>query len=129
MSNQSRRPAGIPTGGQFAPANRPEASGQALVDDEGPSAMVELPDGTREWYRDGQRHRDDGPAIERPDGTREWYRDGQRHRDDGPAIESPSGYREWRRDGQLHRDDGPAIEEPNGFVAWYRNGERIEAPK
>ena len=33
-TNPVRRPAGIPTGGQFAPMNRPEASGQALVDDD-----------------------------------------------------------------------------------------------
>jgi hypothetical protein len=31
---QSRVPAGIPTGGQFAPTNRPEATGVELVDDE-----------------------------------------------------------------------------------------------
>ena len=35
-------------------------------------------DGTKEWYRDGKRHREDGPAIERADGTKEWYRDGVR---------------------------------------------------
>jgi hypothetical protein len=32
--SQPRRPAGIPTGGQFAPTNRPEASGIELVDDD-----------------------------------------------------------------------------------------------
>ena len=31
---QSRRPAGIPTGGQFAPTNRPEATGAGLTDDD-----------------------------------------------------------------------------------------------
>ena len=31
---QPRRPAGIPTGGQFAPTNRPEATGVELVDDD-----------------------------------------------------------------------------------------------
>ena len=33
-SPQARRPAGTPTGGQFAPTNRPEASGVDLVDDD-----------------------------------------------------------------------------------------------
>lgn len=32
--NQARRPAGVPTGGQFAPTNRPPASGIDLVDDD-----------------------------------------------------------------------------------------------
>jgi hypothetical protein len=51
----------------------------------------------REWYRNGQRHRDDGPALEefydRPSdetsriSKREWYRNAWSHRDDGPAIE------------------------------------------
>ena len=31
---QARKPAGIPTGGQFAPTNRPEATGIELVDDD-----------------------------------------------------------------------------------------------
>ena len=31
---QARRPAGIPVGGQFAPTNRPEATGAGLTDDE-----------------------------------------------------------------------------------------------
>ncbi len=33
-SNQARKPAGIPAGGQFAATNRPEATGIELVDDE-----------------------------------------------------------------------------------------------
>lgn len=37
--------------------------------------MVKSKDG-KEWYRDGERHREDGPAIEYPDGTKFWYRNG-----------------------------------------------------
>lgn len=33
MRAQARRPAGTPVGGQFAPINRPEATGSALLDD------------------------------------------------------------------------------------------------
>jgi hypothetical protein len=69
------------------------------------------PDGTRSWWRYGQRHRMDGPAVEYPDGYREWYRDGRLHREDGPAIEGASGYREWWRDGQRYREEGG---EPGG---------------
>src|SRR5438105_15551798 len=76
------------------------------------NGMIEYPDGRKAWYRDGQLHRDDGPAIEDPSGRKAWYRDGQLHRDDGPAVEDPSGYKEWYRDGQRHRDDGPAVEDP-----------------
>ena len=55
--------------------------------------------GARAWWRDGVRHREDGPAIESAGGRREWYRAGKLHRDDGPAVESADGYREWWRDG------------------------------
>jgi hypothetical protein len=66
--------------------------------------------------------------IEHPDGFKAWYRDGQLHRDDGPAIEHQDGYKAWYRDGQLHRDDGPAIEHPNGYKEWYRDGQPLPAP-
>jgi len=29
--------------------------------------------GTRDWFLNGQRHREDGPAIEYADGSRAWY--------------------------------------------------------
>lgn len=95
--------------------------------DDGPA--VEWPDGYREWWRDGQRHRDDGPAVERADGYRVWYRDGQRHRDDGPAVEHADGYREWYRYGQWHRDDGPAVEYVDGRREWWRDGKRVPSPE
>ena len=60
----------------------------------------------RSWYRDGQRHRDDGPAVVWANGRQEWWRDGQRQRDDGPAVVWADGCQEWHRNGQLHRDDG-----------------------
>ena len=49
------------------------------------------PDGTQEWYRNGKRHRIDGPAIIRPDGHREWYQNHKYHREDGPAVIWPDG--------------------------------------
>ena len=75
--------------------------------------------GTRHWYRDGKRHRDDGLAIEWASGTKRWYRDGKLHRDDGPAVELANGTKYWYRDGELHRDDGPAIELADGNKHWY----------
>jgi hypothetical protein len=45
--------------------------------------MIERADGTREWRRDGQLHRADGPAVEWDDGTCEWWRNGKRM--SGPA--------------------------------------------
>ena len=51
--------------------------------------------GTKYWYLNGERHREDGPAIERADGTKFWYLNGKQHREDGPAIEYSSGYKLW----------------------------------
>ena len=87
-----------------------------------------LDDRTREWHRNGMRHRDDGPAVERPDGAREWFRDGRRHRDDGLAIEWADGSREWYRSGKPHRDGGPAVERPDGTGEWWLNNERCAGP-
>lgn len=39
--SQARRPAGTPVGGQFAPTNRPDATGIELVDDDAPLHRVE----------------------------------------------------------------------------------------
>jgi hypothetical protein len=61
--------------------------------------MTTMPDGTREWHRDGKRHRDGGPAIEWFDGTKVWFRHGQLHREDGPAYEGRDG------DNQYHLFD------------------------
>ena len=37
-------------------------------------------------------HRLDGPAREWRDGTKQWFKEGRRHREDGPAIEDQSAY-------------------------------------
>lgn len=34
--------------------------------------------GVKEWYLNGKRHREDGPAIEYPDGSKEWWENGIR---------------------------------------------------
>jgi hypothetical protein len=81
------------------------------------------PDGTKYWYINGKRHREDGPAIEHADGTKEWYLNDKFHREDGPAIEYASGTKKWYLNGERHREDGPAIEGSNGTKEWYLNGE------
>jgi len=142
MSNtQPRRPAGVPTGGQFASKSQPapgytldadDSPGQATIDGRPVEPVVEvLGDGSRveSYYHDGRYHDpDDGrPAVVwyRPDGavwSEEHYRDGLRHDpDDGrPAVVGyrPDGtvkYEEHFRGDQPHDpDDGrPA-------VVWYR---------
>ena len=54
--------------------------------------------------------------------TKEWYLNGKRHREDGPAIEYANGNKEWHLNGKCHREDGPAIEYAYGDKAWYLNG-------
>ena len=97
------------------------------------------------YLKEGQYHREDGPAIEYTDGTKMWFHNGQRlnaqvqrangdkewydinerlHREDGPTIERANGDKEWYYQGRLHREDGPAIERANGDKEWYRDGER-----
>ena len=51
--------------------------------------------GTKAWYLNGKRHREDGPAIEWSNGTKHWYINGKLHREDGPAIEWFDGDKEW----------------------------------
>lgn len=80
--------------------------------------------GSRAWYLNGERHREDGPAYEGADGTRAWYLNGQLHREDGPAYEWTNGDRSWYLNGQFHREDGPAYEGANGDCAWYLNDKR-----
>ena len=82
--------------------------------------------GAREWYLNGKRHREDGPAFEHVNGARrEWYLNGKRHREDGPAVEFANGIREWYLTGKRHREDGPAAEWANGNRFWYLNGKNM----
>jgi hypothetical protein len=58
-------------------------------------------------------------------GTMEWYLDGKRHREDGPAIEGSGGSKFWYLNDKFHREDGPAIECPDGDKVWYLDGKRL----
>jgi hypothetical protein len=58
-------------------------------------------------------------------GDKCWYLNGERHREDGPAVEWANGHKSWWLNGKHHREDGPAIEWANGDKFWYLNGEYL----
>jgi hypothetical protein len=86
------------------------------------TGIAKFHNGDKNWFINGSRHREDGPAIERVNGDKEWFKNNQRHREDGPAIERANGDKEWWVSGKRHREDGPAFEYANGHESWYLNG-------
>lgn len=86
------------------------SNGPAVVKHYGTGATVE------EYYLDGKKHRDDGPAtIFRNHRMIEakYYRNGRLHRDGGPALveQDANGSiveQHFYRFGELHRENGPA---------------------
>ena len=56
-------------------------------------------------------------------GDEVWYKDGELHREDGPARIHSNGTKVWYKDGKLHREDGPAVIKKDGTKRWYLNGE------
>jgi hypothetical protein len=95
-----------------------------IIKDENNELIVEFNDGSREYYKDGYLHREDGPAIERSDYGQYWYLNGLLHRVDGPAVECLRHY-EWCQYGKLHCEDGPAIIYSDGRKKWYYQGTHI----
>jgi len=85
--------------------------------------------GDRFWFLNGERHREDGPAVEYISGTKYWFLNGKIHREDRPAIEFANGAKYWYKNGKYHREDGPAIEYTDGGKAWYLNGEKLSEKK
>ena len=88
------------------------------------TGCVQWFNGTKEWYKEGKLHREDGPAVEYADGTKEWYKDDELHRLEGPAVEFTNGNKEWYKEDLLHRLDGPAVEYENGDKVYYLDGVR-----
>ena len=85
------------------------------------------PDGTIEYRTADERilHNPDGPAVVFANGTKVWYRHGDRHRDgDLPSTEYADGPVEYRKHDKLHRADGPAYIVPGQVRAWYQEGRR-----
>ena len=65
-------------------------------------------DGSKRWWLNGQRHREDGPACEYSS-SKQWWLNGQRHREDGPAIETAYGTKEWWLNGQKFNEEEFAL--------------------
>jgi hypothetical protein len=63
------------------------------------------------------------------DGRKCWFLNGQRHREDGPAVERSNGDNSWWLNGELHREDGPAVVDSYGDKYWYLNGEYLTEEK
>ena len=79
-----------------------------------------------EWFNlNGERHREDRPAVEYTNGDKYWFINGKLHRGDGPAVEFANGDKYWYINGQYHRETGPAIELVDGTSSWYINGKRL----
>ena len=87
---------------------------------DGPAVI--LKNGTQVWWINGKYHREDGPAIIRPDGEQRWYKNGELHREDGPAFIRPDGEQRWYKNGKLHQEDGPALIHHDGLQRWWING-------
>ena len=81
--------------------------------------------GTQNWYKDGKRHRTDGPAVLYTNGTQFWYKEGERHRTDGPAAVRTNGSEAWYINGKPHRTDGPAVVYADGTQHWYINDKKL----
>ena len=63
--------------------------------------------------------------VEVCDNSTEWRLDGEKHREDGPAVEWANGYKAWYLNGKKHREDGPAVVDANGDEYWYLKGIQI----
>jgi hypothetical protein len=64
-----------------------------------------------------------GPTIVSTEsGSKMWFLDGERHREDGPAVVLRNGHKVWYLHGKKHRTDGPAIEWNDGQLCWYLFG-------
>ena len=81
--------------------------------------------GYTEWRKNGELHREDGPAFVWANGDKFWYLNGKPHREDGPAVEYADGSKAWWLKGKLNRKDGPALECVNGYKEWWLNGEEL----
>ena len=90
-----------------------------------------LEDGTRNYSKNGERHRQGGePAHEGAGSSKatvtaqiraEWYVNGMLHRIDGPAVVYPDGTVEWLAEG-VKLDEGKVLEAEDRMKAWWEDG-------
>ena len=61
----------------------------------------------------------------------QWYLNGKRHREHGPAIviNSKNRQEQWWIDGKKHRVSGPAIIWNNGDEEYWINGQQLNIKK
>ena len=85
---------------------------------------IEYAHGSEVWYKNGKKHRINGPA-DISNSAKGWYFEGKLHRLDGPAVENINEWKEWWVDGKRHRLDGPAVERSDGSKFWYVNNIRL----
>jgi hypothetical protein len=68
------------------------------------------PWGTKFLYDDKEEfHAEGKPAIVIPNGRKEWWMHGKRHRIDGPAVEGPKGRKEWWINNKLAKVGYPVV--------------------
>jgi hypothetical protein len=78
------------------------------------------------FNKNGEYHREDGPAIKYSGGGGEcWYLNGKNHRIGGPAMSMSNGTKVWFLNGNMHRIDGPAFESFNGDKGWFLSGKEL----
>lgn len=83
--------------------------------------------GIVEYFYNGMRHRDgDEPAVIDANGSKQWWINGEIHRENKPAVIFANGDTQWWHHGLLHRLNGPAIETYNGMPQWWINGKCID---
>ena len=76
--------------------------------------------GTKTWWLNGKRHREDGPAVEWASGTKIWWLHGKRHREDGPAFEDADGHKEWwLNDKPVHPETLVDLQLSRGVFCYY----------
>lgn len=82
--------------------------------------------GTKYWYINGKKHREDGPAVIIDGIVQSWFKNDKLHRENGPAIIFRDGIESWWLNDKRHREDGPAIIDSNGEQEWWIHGKRVE---
>ena len=77
------------------------------------------------YLKNGQYHREKGPAIVFPGVGEIWFKDGRVHREGGlPAILMDNGIDVYKENGLFHRLNGPAVDFPDGYAEWYLDGKK-----
>ncbi len=77
-----------------------------------------------EWHYN-EHNLQDGSYVDSR-GSVCYIKDGELHREDGPAIEWSSGRKVWYKNNKVHREDGPAVEWGDCGEEWWINDKRYK---